>query len=281
MSASRVGLWYRSCRLISRVLLRSFMRLRTWGLENVPAEGGVIMACNHQSYLDPPLACCMLARESRYLARSTLFTFGPFRWLLRSVGAMPLGRGESDRSALRRAEADLRAGWLLTLFPEGTRTSDGSLGRIKPGVASLAMRAGVVVMPVYIHGAFEVWPRTRRLPRPAPVSILYGKPIAPPADGEGSRRQRAEKLTGQLQAALEELERKAFELRPLSTRSAPSARAGEAPVGPAPVDPSRAAAEEEARTTGRSGPDDGNSLDGESGSGSPETAPGALSNGQS
>ncbi len=280
-SASRVGLWYRFCRLICRVALRSFTRLRTWGMENVPADGGLIMACNHQSYLDPPLVCCMLARESRYLARSTLFAFSPLGWLLRSVGAMPLGRGESDRSALRRAEAVLRAGWLLTLFPEGTRTSDGGLQRLKPGVASLAMRAGVAVMPVYIHGAFEVWPRTGRLPRPAPVSILYGKPIAPPADGEGSRRQRAEKLTERLQAALEELERKAFELRPLGTRSAPARRVGEAPVGPSPVDPPRAAAEKEARTTGRSGPDDGNSLDGESGTGSPEITPGALRNGQS
>ena len=281
MSAPRMRLWYRFCRLVCRVVCRAFMRLRTWGLENVPAEGGLIMACNHQSYLDPPLVGCMLERESRFLARSTLFAFPPVGWLIRSVGAMPVGRGESDRTALRRAEAELRAGWLLTLFPEGTRTPDGRVKRLKPGVASLALRAGVPILPAYIHGAFEVWPRARKLPRPAPVGVFYGKPIPPPAAGDLSRKARAERLTRELQEALEKLEKKAFELRPLGTRSAPPARAGAAPVGPPPADPPRAAAEAEARTTGRSGSEEGTSLSGESGAGSPEVSPGALSNGQS
>jgi cytidylate kinase len=244
---ARISLYYRVCRLICRWTFRSFARLRTWGLENVPGarEGGVILASNHQSYLDPPLATCMLERQCRYMARSSLFVFAPFRWLIASLGAIPIGRGESDRAALRRAEEVLEEGWLLTLFPEGTRTSDGYLAEVKPGVGSLAVRAGVPVLPCYLHGAFDLWPRSRRLPRPAPVGVFYGNIIRLPGEEGLSRKERARRVNEQLRRALHELERTAFELMPLRARSAPRALAGASPVGtPADDPPARAAFED-------------------------------------
>jgi len=223
VSAPRVGTWYRGWRLLCRIIARTFMRLRTWGLENVPAEGGVILASNHQSYLDPMLVGCILKRQSRFLARSSLFG-GPLGWLIGSTGAMPVERGEADHGALRRTVGLLEAGWLFTFFPEGTRTPDGGIKEAQPGVGFLAVRAGVPIVPVYIHGAFEMWPRSRKLPRPAPVGILYGEPIRPPRSDPSDRRGRkrgARAMARELQAAMEELERMAFELMPLRTRSAP------------------------------------------------------------
>lgn len=251
--AARIGLWYRACRLTSRMVYRIFFRLKTWGLENVPAAnaGGVIMACNHQSYMDPQLAACMLSRECHYMARSSLFKFAPFAWLIRSVGAISLNRGESDRAALRRAEEVLREGWMLILFPEGTRTDDGYLGEVKPGVGSLAVRAGVPVLPCYIHGAYDGWSRSARLPRPKPVGVFYGELIELPAESL-SRRKRAAKVNRQLVGSLHELERTAFALKPLRTRSAPPARAGEPPVGATRNDPP-ARAETEDGTVEKSG----------------------------
>jgi 1-acyl-sn-glycerol-3-phosphate acyltransferase len=234
--AARIGLWYRFCRLVCRLVWRSFFRLKTWGLERVPLVGGAILACNHQSYMDPPIATCMLPRECRYMARSSLFRLAPFAWLIRSVGAIPVNRGESDRAALRRAEDALRAGWLLTLFPEGTRTADGYLGEVKPGVGSLAVRAGVPVLPCYIHGAFDAWPRWARLPRPRPIDVFYGELVELPDDSL-SRKRRAAQVNEKLAAALKDLERSAFALKPLRTRSAPTARAGDSPVGSSRVDP--------------------------------------------
>jgi 1-acyl-sn-glycerol-3-phosphate acyltransferase len=235
-----VTLLYRFCRRLCVVVCRGFFRLKTWDIERVPPSGGVILACNHQSYMDPPLAACLFPRQCNFLARSTLFRFGPFGWLIRNVGAVPLERGESDATALRRAVEMLRGGTMLTLFPEGTRTGDGALGKIHSGVAVIALRAGVPVVPTFIHGAFEAWPRTRTFPRPRRVSVFYGQPIAPPADA-GDRRghkEQVRKLTAEIQAALENLQRRAFEVMPLAHRSAPeTARSGDGKDGPTPADP--------------------------------------------
>ena len=164
--------FYRVSRLICVAGSRIFFRLRTWGLENVPLEGGVILASNHQCYLDPPLGACLIRRQCRFLARSSLFRFGPFAWLIRNVGAVPLERGESDAAGLRRAVELLKGGALLMLFPEGTRTRDGALGEVQAGAAVIALRAGVPVVPTFIHGAFDAWPRTRKLPRPRRVGVF-------------------------------------------------------------------------------------------------------------
>jgi 1-acyl-sn-glycerol-3-phosphate acyltransferase len=231
--------FYYCCRLACIALARTFFRLRAWGQENVPLSGGVILACNHQCYLDPPLAGCLLRRSCNFLARSTLFTFGPFRWLIVSLGAVPLSRGESDAAGLRRAVDMLKAGRLLMLFPEGTRTRDGALGKIQSGAAVIAMRAGVQIIPTFIHGAYDAWPRTRKLPRPGRVGVFYGQPVIPPAEAEGrGHKEQVRKLTSEIQAALEILQRRAFEVMPLKGRSAPEAvRSGDGKDGPVPGDP--------------------------------------------
>ncbi|MHC4913874.1 MAG: (d)CMP kinase [Planctomycetota bacterium] len=271
--ATRVGLWYRFCRFACRVVCRAYFRLRTFGREHLPEKeaGGLILACNHQSYMDPPLATCLLKRQCRYMARSSLFKFPPFAWLIGSVGAIPVQRGESDRAALRRAEELLKDGWLLTLYPEGTRTRDGYIAEVKPGVGTLAVRAGVPVLPCYIHGAYDAWPRSRMLPLPRPVGVFYGELIELPPEEGMSRRERGRLVHERLERELRRLEKLAFELMPLRTRSAPQARAEEAPVGPASGDPPVRAETEDGQSEKRGAP----------GEGSAAAAPGAVSNGQS
>lgn len=267
---------YRFCRLLCILVSRLFFRLRAWGLENVPLEGGVLLAANHQSYFDPPLATCLVRRQCSYLARSSLFGFGPFRWLLSALGAMPLERGQSDAAALRLAVEVLRSGRLLMLFPEGTRTRDGALGRLQPGVAAIALRAGVPVVPTFIHGAFDCWPRTRKLPRPGRVGVFYGRPIAPGA-GEGGqsggRRELARELNERIRSELEALRLRAFETMPLKGRSAPAtARSGAGQDGPVSTD-SPAPAEGGLRAA-RPGPGDGGRcVCGADGEESPERLP--------
>jgi 1-acyl-sn-glycerol-3-phosphate acyltransferase len=99
--------------------------------------------------------------------------------LIRSVGGFPIQREGIGASGMKETMRRLRAGGIVTLFPEGTRSQDGSLGPIKPGIASLAARAGVPVVPAGLAGTFELWPRARLIPVPHPIRIHYGQPIFP------------------------------------------------------------------------------------------------------
>jgi len=124
-----------------------------------------------------------------YLARSTLFeTSKLFGALIRSLNAVPLKRGAFDKQALRRCIEILSAGNALALFPEGTRTRDGRIGRLHSGFGMIARRSGATIVPTLIQGAFEAWPRTSPLPAPRPIRVAYGRPIGPDELGRLGRR---------------------------------------------------------------------------------------------
>ncbi len=241
MNPTKPSLYWYCWRLFCRLVLKTFFRLKGHGVDRVPAasNGGLILASNHQNYLDPAVATALMKRQCLYLGRSSLFRFALVRWLIRSLGALPIARGGSDRAALRRSEELLREGWMLNLFPEGTRTTDGYLGPIKPGVSSLAIRAGVPVLPCFVHGGFQVWPRHRKLPRLGRIDVFYGEVIKLPAETL-SRKARANLLNSQLETALQQLQLNAFKVRPLPgwnaptvteiTESSTGGRAGETPV---------------------------------------------------
>jgi 1-acyl-sn-glycerol-3-phosphate acyltransferase len=196
---------YRFCRLLGRVVCAAMFRFRARRLERVPA-GPALFACNHQSYLDPVLAGIALERAVHFMARRSLFV-GPFGWLIRKVHAFPVDRDQADLGATRRAIGLLRSGASLMVFPEGTRSRDGRLGRVRPGAALFARRAGVPIVPVYIDGSFRAWPPQHWLPWPAAVRVWYGEPLAAP-EGEEERE-----TAGRLQAALGALEAEARAFR--------------------------------------------------------------------
>jgi 1-acyl-sn-glycerol-3-phosphate acyltransferase len=189
-------------RAIFRVSFRLFFRLKVTGAENVPADGGVLVASNHQSFFDPIIVAISNRRSVFFMARDSLFRSRYFGWLLRNVGAFPVRRGAPDRKALREAVERLQAGAVLLVFPEGTRTRDGSLGPLHSGPAMLAFRAGVPIVPAVIKGAVDAWPRTKKIFRFRPISIAYGRPLPPPATGE---RETCDEIRRKLQDSLESL----------------------------------------------------------------------------
>ena len=171
-------MWYHSVRYFCAILATVFMRWRATGQGNVPETGGALLVANHVSFLDVVFLGIPLRRPLNYVARSTLFVpiLGPF---IRSVGAFPIQREGMGASGMKETLRRLRAGGIVTLFPEGTRSHDGRLGTLKPGIAVLVARVGVPVVPAAVAGMFEIWPRSRMFPVPHPIRIHYGRPIYP------------------------------------------------------------------------------------------------------
>jgi 1-acyl-sn-glycerol-3-phosphate acyltransferase len=175
--------WYRLVQQVCIQVASIQGGVRATGRENVPSRGGVLLISNHLSHLDVFLLGLLLPRMLNYVARSTLFT----PWLaplIRSVGGFPIQRDGTGAAGLKETLKRLRAGGIVTFFPEGTRSRDGELGSLKPGIAALAARAGVPIVPTGIAGTFEAWPRSRRLPRLHPLRVHYGQAIVP-GDLEG------------------------------------------------------------------------------------------------
>ena len=169
--------WYRLWQQVARVLFVLVFGLRVHHRRRFPRTGGVLVVANHQSYLDPILAAVGMPRAFHPMARESLFRFAPFRWLIGSLYAFPVRRGTADLAAVKEALRRLKAGGVVLVFPEGTRTRDGSIGPMHGGPAAIAARAGVPIVPMVIDGAFEAWPRTRRLPRPQRIRVACGWPV--------------------------------------------------------------------------------------------------------
>jgi 1-acyl-sn-glycerol-3-phosphate acyltransferase len=186
---------------------RLFWHIEFSGVENVPANGGVIIAANHQTYFDPFWLSVPVKRPTRYLAWSAAFTWPIVGRFLIWFGAWPLALEGSDPSAIRRSLQWLRDGGAVVIFPEGGRsTSSGSLERFKAGAVRLALEANVPILPVTIRGGNEVWPRGRRFPRIAKVVVTY-HPLhyACPAPKEETRacaRRESEQLAQVIGSAL-------------------------------------------------------------------------------
>jgi 1-acyl-sn-glycerol-3-phosphate acyltransferase len=170
-------MWFRFARFWCRLFCRIFFRMQFYGLENIPAEGPFIIASNHQSFIDP-LFVGISIRPLCFMARDTLFRnwfFGP---LLLSVNAIPVRRGQADIASIRKILEKLKQGRGICLFPEATRTNDGKIASLKGGFTLLSRRGNAPVIPVLIDGAFECWPRQKKLFIPgSKITITYGRPV--------------------------------------------------------------------------------------------------------
>jgi 1-acyl-sn-glycerol-3-phosphate acyltransferase len=160
------------------ILAQVCMRWRATGQRNIPASGGVLLVCNHVSFFDVFFVGIPLRRPLNYVARSTLFV-PVLGWFIRSLGGFPIQREGIGASGMKETLRRLRAGGIVALFPEGTRSHDGQLGPLKPGIAALAARVGVPVVPAALAGMFEIWPRSRLFPVLHPLRVHYGVPILP------------------------------------------------------------------------------------------------------
>jgi 1-acyl-sn-glycerol-3-phosphate acyltransferase len=171
--------WYQFAKLMTRIALSVMFPLRFTGCENVPAQGGALVLSNHQSHLDPPMLGVGCPRQMRFMARLSLFHFSPFGWLIQSLGAIPIDREGSALSGIRATIQSLRQGHLVLVFPEGTRSRGGEIGTFKPGLAVVARRAGVPIVPAAIEGAYDAWPRGASLPYRGTIHLHFGRPISP------------------------------------------------------------------------------------------------------
>ncbi len=180
-------LFYKFVRRLLQVLFSLWFSVRCIGREKVPGDGGVLLASNHQSFLDPILVGMGLHREVHYMARETLFRNPMAGWLIRAVNAFPVKRHSADVGAIKKTLRLLESGEVVNLFGEGTRSRDGTIGEVQPGIIMLARKAGVPVVPVVIDGAFEAWPRDHKFCHCYPVRVMYGRAISPEqirADGD-------------------------------------------------------------------------------------------------
>jgi 1-acyl-sn-glycerol-3-phosphate acyltransferase len=168
-------LWaIRLLRAILHLLFRLLWRMRYLNVENIPASGGVIIAANHQTYLDPFWLGVPVPIYTRFLAWDKVFDWPVAGKLMRLLGAWPLQVQKGDRRAIRRSLQWLRGGGALVIFPEGGRSfSDGKMQEFKVGAARLALEAGVPVLPITIRGGQRVWPRDWRYPSLGRVEIVY------------------------------------------------------------------------------------------------------------
>jgi len=170
---------YTLARAMCRLVGVTMFQVRCTGHEHVPSEGGVLVCSNHQSYLDPILVGLGFTRHSNYLARDTLFRFGPFGWLIGFVNAIPIDREGGGIRGLKETLKRLKSGEMVLIFPEGTRSRDGNISPVKPGFLVLARRSRVRLLPVALDGAFDAWPRHALLPRPSVIRVCIGEPISP------------------------------------------------------------------------------------------------------
>jgi 1-acyl-sn-glycerol-3-phosphate acyltransferase len=157
-------------------------RMRVHGRDKIPRTGGLIIASNHASFLDPPIiGVAASSRIVRFMARDTLFENKFLAWFYHRFGVVPLDRTKGDVGAIKTAIRLLKDGQCITLFPEGTRTTTGELQEAKGGIGFLIHKAEVPVIPMYIKGSYEAWPKGAIKMVSHPVSVHFGPPISPEA----------------------------------------------------------------------------------------------------
>jgi 1-acyl-sn-glycerol-3-phosphate acyltransferase len=160
-------------RFLFRVLFAALWRWRVEGEENIPASGGVIIAPNHQSMADPPLVGSAMRRPLHFMAKKELFDVPVLGFLIRRTNAFPVARGKQDIGAFKIVFKLLKSGEAVLVFPEGTRSKDGTIGRARAGVGMIACMTRMPVVPVRVINS-------NFLGKFKPLKVIYGKPLVPP-----------------------------------------------------------------------------------------------------
>ena len=186
--------------LLLGAIFSIFFRWKVIGAENIPAAGGVIIAANHVSLWDPPVLGAAIPRRIHFMAKEELFTNPVFSWLITKLGAFPVKRGIADRTAIRTALSLLENGSVLGLFPEGTRSKTGVLGAPEPGLAMLAIKAGVPVVPAAIVGTNKVLRDGHIFPQ---FRVIFGKPLSLARDTAG--KDSLDVLSGKVMGEIDRL----------------------------------------------------------------------------
>ena len=163
---------YGFCEIIFPWIFKIWLRWEVSGRENIPADGPVVIAANHLSLLDPPVLGAAATRKVHFMAKSELFKPAWFGALIRKLGAFPVRRGAMDRDAIKTGLTILKENKVLAVFPEGTRSKTGELGRAGGGAFMMAVKCKAKIVPAYIYGTdlkrHPGWPKVR---------VIFGKPM--------------------------------------------------------------------------------------------------------
>ncbi len=177
----------------ARLVARLVYRRRVLHREFIPESGAALIVANHTSHLDPPLVAGVFRKPIHAMARSTLFQ-GILGWLLPRINVFPVEHGKGDLGSLKHMLALLKAGNRVLMFPEGTRSPDGTLQPATAGIGFILSKANVPVVPLRIFGAYEAWPKGASRPRRGRITVVAGPPVdfsSLPAELTGRARHQA------------------------------------------------------------------------------------------
>ncbi len=196
--------FYNFARQVTILVAHIRYHLRYEGLENIPTEGGFILCSNHISMFDPILVAIRVKPQCFFMAKEELFRFKPFAMLIRALGAFPVSRGKGDTGAIDKAAEIVKTGHVLAIFPEGHRSKDGKLLKLKSGAVVVASMTGADLLPCVIHKGPKKGLRYT-------VTVRYGKMIPneklglteekTPAEIRNANRLLTDTLTGLLEAS--------------------------------------------------------------------------------
>lgn len=167
-------MFYNLIRAIVKLFLLVFFRVTYTGANNIPVNGPVIVASNHISFWDPPVIGCGIFRPIHFMAKEELFANPIFNWIITKLKAFPVKRGTADRGAIRTALSLLEQGEIVGLFPEGTRSRTGQLGKAEPGLALIAAKAGAVIIPAAVINTDKICRDGILFPK---IEVKFGRPI--------------------------------------------------------------------------------------------------------
>lgn len=175
-AGKRSVFWWTVSRFAVLVFSKIWFRIRCENASNLPKDGSVLLVANHASYLDPGMVGITATRWVGFLAQAGLASFAPCRWWLAQVGVTLIDRNAPSKAAMRLVSDCLKAGEVVGIFPEGTRSSDGSIAEFKGGVEFLVRRTKTTVLPIGIDGSGRAFPRRAWFPRPRKIIVRYGQP---------------------------------------------------------------------------------------------------------
>ncbi|MBA7515660.1 Bifunctional protein Aas [subsurface metagenome] len=171
-------MFYYVVKAICWLILKIFWRMEIIGIENLPQSGGMIIASNHVSYLDPAVLAASLNRKIYFITKKEVFKNGFISFILKNLNAISVDRENVNILAFKKAINILREEKVLGIFPEGTRSSDGELQELKLGAIKIAMKTGVPILPVGIIGTHKIYPRGVKFPIffKHKIIVKYGAP---------------------------------------------------------------------------------------------------------
>ena len=207
MKKRKMKVIYRFVIFVFLLFFKIFYHFKISGKKNFK-HGKAIIAVNHVSFLDPPAIAAACDEEVHFLAKESLFKHAIFAFFLRLLNSHPLSSKPSDITTFREVEKILKENKKIVLFPEGTRSYSGKINKIMPGIGFIAYRSKCRIIPAYIDGVYDVWPRNKKFPKlKGKIKCVFGEPIEVEKFAHKSRKEAVDWISNAIKESLEKLER--------------------------------------------------------------------------